>query len=201
MDTEFNRQGVALPRRTAHDQFMSDAIQQAAAAEIAKHRRLLRSGRDGRILSAFMFPLLRWAPQAGYGVLTTTGRRTGKARRKCVRVVHRDDRAYLVALHPPHLTLANPAAVQAWVHNIRANPNVRLRIRSGTFDGIACEIIDADQHELARAALCETVYLGDYGECALHLRGLPNRTKIQELHRSWFETGIPIVIDLKETTP
>ena len=83
----------------------------------------------------------------------------------------------------------------------RANPNVRLRIRSGTFDGIAREIIDADEHELARAALCETVDLGDYGECALHLRGLPNRTKIQELHRSWFETGIPIVIDLKETTP
>ena len=60
------------------------------------------------------------------------------------------------------------------MHNIRANPNVRLRIRSGTFDGIAREIIDADEHELARAALCETVYLGDYGECALHLRGLPN---------------------------
>src|SRR3977135_3695728 len=151
MDTEFNRQGVALPRRTAHDQFMSDAIQQAAAAEIAKHRRLLRSGRDGRILSALMFPLLRWAPQAGYGVLTTTGRRTGKARRKCVRVVHRDDRAYLVALQPPPPTpppSANPAAVQAWGPNIRANPNVRLRIRSGTFDGIAREIIDADEQEL-----------------------------------------------------
>jgi hypothetical protein len=49
--------------------------------------------------------------------------------------------------------------------------------------------------------LCETFYLGDYGECALHLRGLPTRTKVQELHRYWFETGIPVVIDLKETTP
>jgi hypothetical protein len=55
MDTEINRQGVALPRRTAHDQVMSDAIRQATAAQIAKHRRLLRSGRDGRILSALMF--------------------------------------------------------------------------------------------------------------------------------------------------
>jgi len=180
---------------------MSESIRQAAAAEIGKHRRLLRTGRDGRILSALMFPLLRWAPQAGYGVLTTTGRRTGKARRKCVRVVHRDDRAYLVALHPPHLALANPGAVQAWVHNIRANPNVRLRIRGGTFDGIAREIIDADERERARSTLCESVYLGDYGECALHLRGLPTRTKIQELHRYWFETGIPIVIDLKEIGP
>ena len=201
MDTEFNRQGVALPRRTAHDQHMSDAIRQAAAAEIAKHRRLLRSGRDGRILSALMFPLLQWAPQAGYGVLTTTGRKTGQPRRRCVRAVRRGDRAYLVALHPPHLTLANPVAVQAWVHNIRANPNVRLRIRGGTFDGIAREIVDADERELARAALRETVYPGDYGECALHLRGLPSRTKIQELHQYWFETGIPLVIDLKELRP
>jgi deazaflavin-dependent oxidoreductase (nitroreductase family) len=198
MDTEFNRQGVADPWESAHDQFMSDAIQQAAAAEIAKHRRLLRSGRDGRILSALMFPLLRWAPQAGYGVLTTTGRRTGRPRRRCVRVVRRGDRAYLVALHPPHLTLANPAAVQAWVHNIRANPNVRLRIRGGTFDGIAHEIVDTDERERARATLCEPVYLGDYGECALHLRGLPSRTKVRELHQYWFATGIPIAIDLKE---
>jgi hypothetical protein len=87
------------------------------------------------------------------------------------------------------------------VHNIRANPNVRLRIRGGTFDGIAREIVDDDEHDLARSALCETVYLGDYGECALHLRGLPSRTKVQELHQYWFATGIPIVIDLKELSP
>jgi deazaflavin-dependent oxidoreductase (nitroreductase family) len=201
MDTEFNRQGVALRRRTAHDQFMSDAIQQAAAAEIAKHRRLLRSGRDGRILSALMFPFLRWAPQAGYGVLTTTGRKTGKPRHKCVRVIRRGDRAHLVALRPPHLAVERPTATQAWVHNIRANPKVGLRLRGGTFEGIAREITDEDEREQARSALCETFYLGDYGECALHLRGLPTRTKVQELHRYWFETGIPVVIDLKETTP
>ena len=180
---------------------MSDAIRQAAAAEIGKHRRLLRTGRDGRVLSALMFPLSRWVPQAGYGVLTTTGRKTGKPRRKCVRVVRRGDRAYLVALHPPHLTLTNPTAVQAWVHNIRANPNVRLRTRGGTFDGIAREIIDTDERERARSVLCEVVYVGDYGECALHLRGLPGRTKIQELHHYWFQTGIPIAIDLKERRP
>jgi len=36
----------------------------------------------------------------------------------------------------------------------------------------------------------------DYGECALHLRGLPTRAKIEELHRYWFDTGIPLVVDL-----
>jgi hypothetical protein len=44
--------------------------------------------------------------------------------------------------------------------------------------------------------LCETVSLMDYGECALHLRGLPTRAKIKELHRYWFDTGIPLAVDL-----
>ncbi|HEX9831480.1 MAG TPA: nitroreductase family deazaflavin-dependent oxidoreductase [Mycobacterium sp.] len=176
-------------------------IQRAAVTEVGKHRRLLRTGRDGRILSVLMLPLLRWAPPAGYGVLTTTGRKTARPRHKCVRVIQRGDRAYLVALRLPHIAVTNPTAVQAWVHNIRANPNVRLRIRDGDFDGIAREITDPAELERARSALCDSVFLNDYGECALHLRGLPTKTKVNELHRYWFETGIPVVIDIKETSP
>jgi deazaflavin-dependent oxidoreductase (nitroreductase family) len=177
---------------------MSTAIQQAAAVEIGKHRRLLRTGRDGRILSALMLPWMRWAPPVGYGVLTTTGRKTGKPRRKCVRVIQRGDRAYLVALRLPHIAVADPTAAQAWVHNIRANPHMWLRLRSGDFDGIAREITEDDEREVARTLICDTVVLNDYGECLLHLRGLPSRAKVQALHRYWFDTGIPIVIELKE---
>jgi deazaflavin-dependent oxidoreductase (nitroreductase family) len=174
------------------------AVQQAASVEVAKHRRLLRSGRDGRVLSALMLPWIQLSPPTGMGVITTTGRKTGKARRKCLRVIVHGDRAYLVALRPPHLAVHRPDAVQAWVWNIRANPAVRLRIRGGTFSGAAREITDPGEMEHARAAICDTVHPSDYGECVLHLRGLPSRAKIQELHRYWFDTGIPIVIDLKE---
>ena len=180
---------------------MSDAIRQAAAAEVRKHRRLLRTGRDGRILSALMLPLLRLAPPNGYGVLTTTGRKTGKLRRKCMRMVQDGDRIYLVALRLPHIAVNNPGAVQAWVHNIRANPTVRVRIGGGDFTGIAHEITDSDERERARELICDTVFPNDYGECALHLRGSPSRVKVRELHRYWFDTGIPIAIDLKETHP
>jgi hypothetical protein len=148
MDTEINRQVLARAAGAAQDRVMN-TVQRAAAEQIGKHRRLLRTGRDGRILSALMLPRLRWAPPAGYGVLTTTGRKTGKPRRKCVRVIRRGDRGYLVA----------------------------------------------------RAAICDPVCGGDFGECWLHLRGLPSRAKVKELHRYWFETGIPVVIDLKETRP
>jgi deazaflavin-dependent oxidoreductase (nitroreductase family) len=178
---------------------MSQSTRAAAAAQMEKHRRLLRSGRDGKVLSALMLPQLWLATPAGYGVLTTTGRKTGRPRHKCVRVIQRGDRAYLVALRPPHLAMRHPTAVHAWVHNIRANPNVRLRVRGGDFNGIAREITEIDELEKARSAICDPVYPGDYGECTIHLRGLPSRTKIQELHRYWFETGIPVVIDLKET--
>jgi deazaflavin-dependent oxidoreductase (nitroreductase family) len=177
---------------------MSDTIRQAAAAEVGKHRRLLRTGRDGRILSALMLPLLWAAPPAGYGILTTIGRKTGRPRRKCVRVIRRGDRAYLVALRLPHISVANPTAVNAWLWNIRANPNVLLRTRGGPFKGVASEITDTEERRRARSLICDIVYPNDYAECALHLRGLPSRTKIQELHRYWFETGTPVVIDLKE---
>ena len=173
-------------------------VREAAAAEAPKHTRLLRSARDGRIVSALTLLPFLLRPPSGYGVITTKGCKTGKARRKCIRVVRRGDRAYLVQLRPPQIALKRPTAVAAWVHNIRANPSVKLRIRGGTFAGIARELTDPEELAEAREALCETVFPNDYAECRLHLRGAPTRSKIRDLHRYWFDTGIPLVIELAE---
>ena len=173
-------------------------VREAAAAEAPKHRRLIRSARDGRVVSALTLMPFLLRPSPAFGVITTTGRKTGKARRKCIRVVRRGDRAYLVQLRPPELAMKRPTAVAAWVWNIRAHPNVKLRIRGGTFAGVARELTDAEELAEARATLCEPVTLFDYAECSLHLRGLPTRSKIQDLHRYWFDTGIPLVIELGE---
>jgi hypothetical protein len=78
---------------------------------------------------------------------------------------------------------------------------VRLRTRGGDFDGVAREIADADERALARELICDTVFPNDYGECLMHMRGWPTRTKVKELHRYWFDTGTPIAIDLKEIRP
>jgi deazaflavin-dependent oxidoreductase (nitroreductase family) len=172
------------------------AVREAAAEHASKHRRLIRSARDGRLLSALMLPwVLAW-PGSGYGVITTTGRKTGKVRRKCIRVIRRGNKAYIVSLRPPELAMVRPSAVAAWVWNIRSNPSVRLRIRGGTFAGLARELTDQVELAEARAAFCEKVSLMDYGEGALHLRGLPSRAKIEELHRYWFDTGTPLVVEL-----
>jgi deazaflavin-dependent oxidoreductase (nitroreductase family) len=183
-------------RRNEDDGAQLTKVRDAAAEHASKHRRLIRSARDGRLLSALMLPgVLAW-PASGYGVITTTGRKTGKARRKCIRVIRRGNKAYIVSLRPPELAMIRPAAVAAWVWNIRSNPNVTLRIRGGTFAGLARELKEPVELAAAKEAFCETVHLSDYGECALHLRGLPTRAKIEELHHYWFDTGIPLVVDL-----
>ena len=189
-------EATSATRRDEDDGAYLANVRDAAAEHAPKHRRLIRSARDGRLLSALMLPgLLAW-PGSGYGVITTTGRKTGKPRRKCIRVIRRGNKAYIVQLRPPELAMTRPSAVSAWVWNIRSNPNVKLRIRGGTFAGVARELKEPAELAEARAAFCEKVTLSDYGECALHLRGLPTRAKIEELHRYWFDTGIPLVVDL-----
>jgi deazaflavin-dependent oxidoreductase (nitroreductase family) len=143
-----------------------------------------------------MLPFFLVRPPTGFGVITTTGARTGKRRRKCIRVTRFGDTAYLVALRPPEVAIANPSLAAAWVWNIRSNPNVSLRIRGGTYAGVARELTDPAELAEARARLCETVNRFDTGECAMHLRGRPTRAKIKDLHAYWFDTGIPIAVDL-----
>jgi deazaflavin-dependent oxidoreductase (nitroreductase family) len=151
-----------------------------------KHNPFLRSATGGRLLSALMLPWFTVLPPSGFGVLTTTGRRTGRTRRKCIRAIRRGDRAYLVSIRP-----------SAWLHNIRANPDVRLRVRGGVFDGMARELRDAAEAPVAAAAYCDTVTPFDYAECRMWRKGRPTRPKIEELHRAWFRDGTPLVIELE----
>ena len=150
-----------------------------------KHNPFIHSPAGGRVLSALTFPRFAVRPPAGFGVLTTTGRKTGKARRKCVRAIRMGDRAYLVSIRPT-----------AWLKNALANPNVRLRIRGGTFSGVVREPRDPAERQEAMEAYCETVNPNDYVECALWRRGRPTRAKIKRLHRTWFEEGTPLVVEL-----
>ncbi len=70
-------------------------------------------------------------------------------------------------------------------------------MRGGTFAGVARELTDDTELQTARTALCQTVNLFDYGECRVHLRGRPSREKVTRLHEYWFDTGIPLVIELQ----
>ncbi len=161
-----------------------------------KRNIFMQSASGGRTLSALMLPLFTLRPPKGFGVLTTTGRRSGKARPKCIHVVRSGDRAYIVMIRPTK-ELVEWNWASAWVLNIRAEPKVRLRMRGGTFAGMARELTDTAEIEEAADAYCAVVNPFDYVECTFHRSGHPTRAKIEELHRSWFQNGIPLVVELE----
>lgn len=174
-------------------------VRRQAVEQLPHHRRLLESAADGARLSAIMLPTFAVAAPPGHGVLTTIGRKSGQPRQKVIRVIRRGDKAFVVMLRPPALARERPDAVSAWMLNIRSDPRVTLRLGRRTFNGVAREIDAPAELESAREAICETVHIVDYGECLLHLRGLPTRSKIKDLHRYWFETGVPVAVDLDQS--
>jgi deazaflavin-dependent oxidoreductase (nitroreductase family) len=160
-----------------------------------KRNVFIQSASGGRLLSALMLPLFTVRPPRGFGVLTTTGRRSGKARPKCIHAVRSGDSAYIVMIRPAK-ELVEMNWVSAWVLNIRADPNVQLRLPEGTFQGVARELSDPAEIREAADVYCAATNLFDYTECVFHRGGRPTRAKIEELHRSWFEHGIPLVVEL-----
>lgn len=153
-----------------------------------KNNPFIRSSKGGRALSALQLPWFSLRPPTGFGVLTTTGRKSGKRRPRCVRAIRRDDKVYIVSIGGDRA---------AWVRNLDANPNVRLRIRGGRFSGVARRPRDRSEIEEARSIYCGTVNPFDFTECRVHRPGKPTREKILELHRGWFERGTPLIIELR----
>jgi deazaflavin-dependent oxidoreductase (nitroreductase family) len=167
--------------------------QAASASSHVPERRnpLVLSKGGGRILSAAMLPaFLAWPPR-GWGVLTTTGRKSGKQRRKCVRAVREGDEVYIISIKP-----SRASETAAWVLNIRANPRVSLRIKGGTFTGVARELTDGQERGRVKPIYCERINPFDYVSCTLHRSGLPTLAKIKALHASWFDKGIPLAVTL-----
>ena len=152
-----------------------------------KQNPFINSSAGGRTLSALQLPLFLLRPPAGYGVITTTGRRTGKRRRRCLRAIRRGDRVYVVAIK---------GAGTGWVKNALANPDVRLRLRGGTFSGRAREPRDAAERRDAAESYCDTVHPFDYATCANWRKGRPTPAKVKDLFRGWFDEGTPLVVEL-----
>jgi deazaflavin-dependent oxidoreductase (nitroreductase family) len=174
------------------------AIREAAIREKPKHRRWITSPKHGQILSGLMRPgYSAGSVPSGHAVLTTTGRKTGKPRHKVIRAIPRDDQVYIVQLRPPALAIDTPLSLAAWVLNIRADPHVQLKLGRRTCAATMREIEDPAELARAREIFCEPVHLVDYPECVIHLKGRPSARKIRDLHRYWFDTGVPLVAELQ----
>ena len=146
----------------------------------------VRSAKGGRVLSGMMLPWFMLLPPKGWGVLTTTGRKTGKVRRKCVRAIRSGDEVLIVALGPT-----------AWLLNLRANPRVEVRIRGGTVKGFA-HVATGEERAKVAEEYCRALVPFDYAGCVMHRPGLPRRSKITALHRQWCDLGVPVVVRLAD---
>ena len=153
-----------------------------------QHNPLLNSAAGARALNRMHRPWFALRLPMGYGTLETKGRKSGESRRRHMRAIRDGDRVYVVAI--------KGEAVTGWLKNARADPNVRLRLRGGWFDGVARDL-RAEEMSQARKVYCE----GPVGpfervEYRMWKKGSPSAGKIRDLHRAWFEQGTPMVIEL-----
>ena len=94
--------------------------------------------------------------------------------------------------------MAIKGARTAWLKNIQANPEVGLRVRGGNFTGSAREL-HAEERQEAMEAYCESekANLFEYLEHRMWRKGRPTAARIRDLHRTWIETGTPLVVELR----
>jgi deazaflavin-dependent oxidoreductase (nitroreductase family) len=125
----------------------------------------------------------------GLALVTATGRKSGKQRKRAMRVVVRGDRAYASAI------LGNRAD---WVKNVRANPAVTLKIGGKTQGAIARPLVDAGERAPAAEAYRPIAGWYDYFDYVSFVWGLPTRSNVLRVHDVWFEKGTPVVFELAE---
>ena len=147
---------------------------------------LRHTHRSGRILSATQLPFFQLRPPRSYGILTTTGRKTGKQRARCLRMVRRGDKVFLVAIG---------GRGTHWAENALASPEVKLRLPSGRFRGRARELRPEEREEGLETYSADVGWFERLEWRAWRNDGFTPE-KSRDLHRRWFAKGMPLVVDL-----
>ena len=102
-------------------------------------------------------------------------------------MVRRGDRAYLVSIK---------GRSTHWAKNLLANPEVNLRLRDGRYSGRAREVRPEERDE-GREAYSDHVGWFERFEWPIWRKDKFTPEKCRELHREWFDTGLPVVVDLE----
>ncbi|MBI3767837.1 MAG: nitroreductase family deazaflavin-dependent oxidoreductase [Deltaproteobacteria bacterium] len=142
--------------------------------------------RVGNLITRPLWSILP-AP-AGFGILTTVGRRSGKARRQSVRAIRDGDQVFVVCMMGDR---AN------WLRNIRACPEVTIRLGDRSLRGTARDIVDVAERQRAAEVYVGTTNASDYLDYAVYHWSVPTYRRVERAHRRWFDEGIPVVIELE----
>jgi deazaflavin-dependent oxidoreductase (nitroreductase family) len=134
-------------------------------------------------------PTWRFLPTPkGLALVTTKGRKSGKRRARAMRAVVDGNRAYVAAIMGER---------SDWIHNVRSDPAVTIKLGGKTYPATARVVPDAER---ARAAEIYRPIAGwyDYFDYASFVWGLPTRSNVLKVHDVWFDTGTPVIFELHE---
>lgn len=124
----------------------------------------------------------------GLALLTTKGRKTGRRRERAIRAVRVGTDVFAVALL---------GAKCDWLANVRANPEVQLKLGGTTYEAVGRAL--SSSQEVAQALEAYTPAAGwyDYVDYANLVWSFPTRDRLVRAHIEWFRTGTPVVFELQ----
>jgi len=123
----------------------------------------------------------------GFALLTVTGRRTGKRRRRPIRAIRDGSTLYAVAIL---------GGRSDWLRNLRSNPKAQARVGVRTRGITMREITDPAEREKVVQLYVETVAPYDYVDVPIVDWTWPSPSRIRKSHRDWLEGGTLVALDL-----
>jgi len=124
----------------------------------------------------------------GFALLTVTGRKTGKRRRRPIRAIRDGQTLYGVAIL---------GAQSDWLRNLRAEPKAQARLGIRTRGVTLREITDPAEREEAEQLYIETVVPYDYFDVPIVDWAVPSPPRIRKSHREWLERGTLVALELE----
>jgi deazaflavin-dependent oxidoreductase (nitroreductase family) len=124
----------------------------------------------------------------GFALLTVTGRRTGKRRRRPIRAIREGSTLYAVAIL---------GARSDWLRNLRANPKAQARVGVRTRSITLREVTDEGEREKAEQLYIQTVVPYDYFDVPIVDWTFPSPARIRKSHRDWLQRGTLVALELE----
>ena len=124
----------------------------------------------------------------GFALLTVTGRRTGRRRRRPIRAIRDGTTIYVVAILGER---------SDWLRNVRANPRATARLSTRTRPVTVREITEPSERQNAAEQYVETVVPYDYFDVPIVDWTWPSASSIRRSHREWLERGTLVALELE----
>jgi deazaflavin-dependent oxidoreductase (nitroreductase family) len=124
----------------------------------------------------------------GFALLTVTGRKSGRKRRRPIRAIRDGDTLYGVAI------LGNKSD---WLRNLRANPRATARVGVRARKFSVRDVTDPIERDKAEQLYIDEIVPYDYFDVPIVEWAWPSPGFIRKAHRRWLKGGTLVALDLE----